>query len=260
MNLGYGGNQKLGYHYAIENGFDFVVLLHGDGQYAPERLPDLLEPLRRGEADAVFGSRLLARKGVIAAGMPLYKFIGNKFLTWIENRLLHANLSEFHSGYRVYSVAALRSIPFGRTSNDFHFDSEIVIQLPIACPAIAELPIPAYHGNEIRRLNGLKYAAHVLMAALKARLQEASLLYDRRFDCAPPQTYSPYTSKFDYESTHTIAIRRVHPGTTVLELGCAGGYLGARLRDRKRCFVAGLSTRFSFGCRAVYFPTRSSCA
>jgi glycosyltransferase involved in cell wall biosynthesis len=243
VNLGYGGNQKLGYHYAIENGFDFVALLHGDGQYAPERLPDLLEPLRHGEADAVLGSRMLAGKGVIAAGMPLYKFVGNKLLTWIENRLLHANLSEFHSGYRVYSVAALRAIPFGRNSNDFTFDTEIIIQLLIACRPIAELPIPPYHGGEIRRVNGIKYAANVLMAALKARLQEASLFYDRRFDCAPPQTYSPYTSKFDYESTHTIAIRRVHPGSRVLELGCASGYLGLRLRTRKQCFVAGMDMK-----------------
>jgi glycosyltransferase involved in cell wall biosynthesis len=243
VNLGYGGNQKLGYHYAIENGFDFVVLLHGDGEYAPERLPDLLEPLRRGEADAVFGSRMMAGKGMLAAGMPLYKFLGNKCLTWIENHLLHAKLSEFHSGYRVYSVAALRSIPFGRNSNDFHFDTEIVIQLLIAGRPIAELPIPPYHGGEIRRLNGVKYAANVLMAAFKARLQEASLFYDRRFDCAPPQTYSPYTPKFDYESTHTIAIERILPGSRVLELGCAGGYLGSRLRERKHCFVVGMDLK-----------------
>src|SRR5215469_14326440 len=89
VNQGYGGNQKLGYHYAIENGFDFVALLHGDGQYAPECLPTLLEPLRRGEADAVMGSRMLpGGGGPLKGGMPLYKFVGNKVLTWCENRLL----------------------------------------------------------------------------------------------------------------------------------------------------------------------------
>ena len=242
VKLGYGGNQKLGYHYAIENGFDFVALLHGDGKYAPERLPELLEPLRRGEVDAVFGSRMLAGKGVAASGMPLYKFVGNKILTWIENRLLHANLSEFHSGYRVYSVAALRAIPFERNSNDFQFDTEIAIQLLIACRPIAELPVPSYHGDEIRRVNGIKYAANVAVAAFKARLQELSLFYDRRFDCAPPETYSPYTPKLDYESTHTMALDSVRRGSRVLDLGCAGGYLGSELRDRKQCFVTGMDS------------------
>src|SRR5208283_1327195 len=85
VNQGYGGNQKLGYHYAIENGFDFVALVHGDGQYAPECLPDLLEPLSKGEADAVFGSRMLTPRAALRGGMPMYKYVGNKILTWLEN-------------------------------------------------------------------------------------------------------------------------------------------------------------------------------
>src|SRR5215469_12421099 len=92
VNQGYGGNQKLGYHYAIEKGFDFVALLHGDGQYAPECLPQLLEPLRQGEVDAVMGSRMLPGGGALKGGMPLYKYLGNRILTWCENRLLGANL------------------------------------------------------------------------------------------------------------------------------------------------------------------------
>jgi glycosyltransferase involved in cell wall biosynthesis len=243
VNQGYGGNQKLGYHYAIEHGFDFVALLHGDGQYAPECLPDLLEPLRRGEADAVLGSRMLAGRVAATSGMPLYKFVGNRILTWIENRLLHSKLSDFHSGYRMYSVAALSSIPFERNSKGFHFDTEIIIQLLIAGRPIIEIPIPTYHGHEIRRANGIRYAANVLMTVLKARLQEMSLFYDRRFDCAPAETYSPYTPKFNYESTHTIAMERVRPGSRVLDLGCAGGYLGSKLRQQKQCFVKGIDTK-----------------
>src|ERR1700712_2850925 len=92
-NQGYGGNQKLGYHYAIEHGYDFVALIHGDGQYAPECLPVLLEPLRTGAADAVFGSRMLTKSGALRGGMPVYKFAGNKILTWIENKLLKSGLS-----------------------------------------------------------------------------------------------------------------------------------------------------------------------
>lgn len=239
VNQGYGGNQKLGYHYAMEKGFDFVALLHGDGQYAPECLPRLLEPLRRGGADAVMGSRMLPGGGALKGGMPLYKFIGNKVLTWCENRLLSANLSEFHSGYRVYSVEALRAIPFDRNSSGFHFDTEIIIQMLIAGRTIQELPIPTYYGDEICHVNGMKYAANVLVAALKARLQEMSLFYDRRFDCAPAET-SPYTPKFSYQSPHTMAFDSIPPGARVLDLGCAGGYMGSVLRKQKHCYVAGM--------------------
>jgi glycosyltransferase involved in cell wall biosynthesis len=239
VNQGYGGNQKLGYHYAIEKGFDFVALLHGDGQYAPECLPTLLEPLRQGEAEAVMGSRMLRGGGALKGGMPLYKFIGNKVLTWLENRLLRTDLSEFHCGYRIYSVEALRAIPFDRNSNDFHFDTEIIIQLQIAARSIRELPIPTYYGDEICHVNGIRYAWNVLMAALKARLQEMSLFYDRRFDCAPAEK-GPYPPKFGYESPHTIAFDRIRPGARVLDLGCGAGYLGSVLRKQKRCHVTGL--------------------
>jgi glycosyltransferase involved in cell wall biosynthesis len=108
VNQGYGGNQKIGFHFAVERDFDFVALVHGDGQYAPECLPELVRPLADGQADAVFGSRMLEGGGALRGGMPLYKFVGNKILTTTQNRLLHAHLSEFHSGYRVYSVDALR--------------------------------------------------------------------------------------------------------------------------------------------------------
>ncbi|MBZ5622519.1 MAG: glycosyltransferase [Acidobacteriia bacterium] len=240
VNQKYGGNQKLGYRYAIQNGYDFVALLHGDGQYAPECLPALLEPLRKGEVGAVFGSRMLTRTGALKGGMPLYKFAGNKILTWIENRLLRSSLSEFHSGYRIYSVEALKAIPFERNSNDFHFDTEIIIQLLIAGIQIKELPIPTYYGDEICHVNGVHYAANVVLAALKARLQEWSLFYDRRFDCAPAEKFSPYTLKLGYASPHTLALERVPEGSRVLDLGCAGGYMGSVLKKQKRCSVSGV--------------------
>ena len=119
VNQGYGGNQKIGFHYAIEKGFDIVALVHGDGQYAPERLPDLLLPLVEGEADAVFGSRMTQRGDALRGGMPLYKFVGNKILTTIQNGLLHSNLSEFHSGYRLYSVEALKKSRLAATPTTF---------------------------------------------------------------------------------------------------------------------------------------------
>jgi glycosyltransferase involved in cell wall biosynthesis len=239
VNQGYGGNQKIGYRYAIENGYDFVALIHGDGQYAPERLPDLLEPLRKGEAAAVFGSRMLEPHGALGGGMPVYKFIGNKILTWLENKLLQANFSEFHSGYRIYSTSALRAIPFERNSNDFHFDTEIIIQMLIAERKILELPIPTYYGDEICYVNGMKYARDVIISALKARLQSMGLFFDRKFDCAPDNA-SPYTPKFSYLSPHSFAFSLVPAGSKVLDIGCAGGYLGAHLAKNKACVVDGI--------------------
>lgn len=238
VNQGYGGNQKLGYHYAIEHGFDFVALVHGDGQYAPECLPQLLEPLRSGQAEAVFGSRMMTKFGALRGGMPLYKFFGNKVLTWIENKLLGSSLTEFHSGYRLYSVDALKRIPFARNSNDFHFDTEIIVQLLVAKLRIVELEIPTYYGDEICRVNGLKYAKNVVIAVIQARLQKLSLFYDAKFDCAPGS--SRYAMKLDYASPHTLTLDAVAPGSRVLDIGCAGGYMGAVLKERKGCHVVGV--------------------
>lgn len=163
-NRGYGGSQKLGYRFAIGAGFDFVAMVHGDGQYAPEELPRLVAPLQRGQVDAVFGSRMLIQGAALQGGMPLYKYIGNKILTRTQNMLLGSDLSEFHSGYRIYSVRMLERIPFTLNSNDFHFDTEIILQLLNADARVLELPIRTYYGNEICRVDGLKYAANVLLA------------------------------------------------------------------------------------------------
>ena len=182
-NQGYGGNQKVGYHYAIKNNFDFVALIHGDGQYAPEELPTLIKPLASGEADAVFGSRMLSDGAALRGGMPLYKFIGNKILTFFQNYLLKTKFSEFHSGYRLYSTSALRTIPFHLNSNDFHFDTEIIIQLVFSGKKIRELPIPTYYGDEICHVNGIKYAFKVINTTLRASMQKYNLLFDRKYDC-----------------------------------------------------------------------------
>ncbi|HCR85264.1 MAG TPA: glycosyltransferase family 2 protein, partial [Alphaproteobacteria bacterium] len=107
-NFGYGGNQKNGYNYAIENGFDAVILLHGDGQYAPEKIEDILSPILYAGADCVLGSRMVNRKDALKGGMPLYKFLGNIFLTSFQNFVLGLKLGEFHTGYRAYNVSALK--------------------------------------------------------------------------------------------------------------------------------------------------------
>ena len=171
INQGYGGNQKIGYHYSIKKKFDFVVLLHGDGQYAPEELPKLLNGLQNGKLDVVIGSRMIKKKNALKGGMPLYKLIGNIILTKIQNFLLNKNLAEFHSGYRIYSVKSLKSIPFHLNTNDFHFDTEILIQLFLINSKIKEISIPTFYGDEICHVNGMKYAFNIIKTTLIASLQ-----------------------------------------------------------------------------------------
>ncbi len=232
VNQGYGGNQKIGFFYAMEKGFDFVALVHGDGQYAPECLPDLLVPLAEGEAEAVMGSRMIVDGAARRGGMPLYKFVGNKILSFTQNRVLGLSLTEFHSGYRLYSTAALAKIPFHLNTNDFHFDTQIIIQLQRAGLRILELPIPTYYGDEICRVNGLRYAWDVFVTTLRARLNDFGLVYDRIYDCRPAATEVLYEAKLDFESPHTLALANVRNGDNVVELGCGEGDLARALGER----------------------------
>jgi len=182
-NRGYGGNQKFAYSYAIKKGFDIVVMLHGDAQYAPEKISYLLAPLEKGKADMVFGSRMKGHP--LKGGMPLYKFIGNKILTKIENLVLNLNLSEFHSGFRLYSCNALKKIPFELCSNDFHFDTDILIQFKIAGLRIAERPIPTYYGKEKSYVNVFKYGLGILYSLYRYLLHKWHLIEVPRFDSEP---------------------------------------------------------------------------
>jgi len=236
-NQGYGGNQKVGYAYAIREGFDYVAMLHGDGQYAPEELPNLVAPLREGRADAVFGSRMMTRFGAISGGMPLYKFAGNRILTWTQNLLLGTKLTEFHSGYRVYSVAALKQIPYRLNSNVFHFDTEIIIQLLNAGQRILELPIPTYYGNEICRVNGIKYAKDVVWATLSNVAHRSGVLYQRRFEPVGAQDNSHYDLKLGYASSHQFALDAIPPGASVIDIGAGPGGIAKELL-KKHCRVA----------------------
>lgn len=166
-NQGYGGNQKVGYQYAIDRGLDIVALVHGDGQYAPESLGFLLEPLINGEADMVFGSRMSTRGEALKGGMPLYKYYGNRILTVIQNRFSGLNLSEYHSGYRLYSLHALKKLPFQSFTNTWHFDTQIILAMAERNMRIVERPIPTYYGDEICHVNGIPYAMHCVLTTLR---------------------------------------------------------------------------------------------
>ncbi|WP_214367309.1 bifunctional glycosyltransferase/class I SAM-dependent methyltransferase [Pseudonocardia sp. H11422] len=239
FNQGYGGNQKVGYAFALERGFDFVAMVHGDGQYAPEELPRLMAPLRDGQADAVFGSRMMTAFGALKGGMPLYKYVGNRVLTRMQNTVLRTNLSEFHSGYRVYSVRALERIPFLLNSNLFHFDTEIIIQLLSAGQRIVELPVPTYYGTEISRVNGIRYAKDVTVTTLQKIAHRAGILYQRRFEPIEPAGHanSHYDLKLGYPSSHQLALEAVPAGSRVLDMGAGPGGMAQQLVE-KGCEVA----------------------
>ncbi|HEY2749161.1 MAG TPA: bifunctional glycosyltransferase/class I SAM-dependent methyltransferase [Polyangia bacterium] len=246
-NRGYGGNQKLGYRYAIDKGYDVVVLLHADGQYAPEEMARLIQPILDGEADAVFGSRMLEKRGALRGGMPLYKWLGNQVLTRFENAALGMSLSEFHSGYRAYSVEALSQIPFEANSDDFHFDTQIIIQLKAGGLRIKEVPIPTYYGSEISYVNGFRYAKDVVKSVIEFRRHEAGLEHRPEYAHSPLAKYAEKHSPF---SSHHRLIEAVRAGTRVLDVGCAGGYIARALGERG-CFVVGVDGRDDPAARAA---------
>lgn len=230
VNQGYGGNQKLGYHYAIENGFDAVVLLHGDGQYAPEYLDEMIRPLVVSEADVVFGSRMVKRFDALRGKMPLYKWVGNQILTLAQNLILGSSLSEFHTGYRAYSTEALKAVPFAYNSDYFDFDTDIIIQMLDTGQRIKEIAIPTFYGDEVSRVNGWRYALLIMMTTIQSRLTPRGLLYDRKFDY--DQTNEYYTLKLGYASSHQFALDRVKAGMRVLDVGSGPGYMTKALYDQ----------------------------
>jgi 2-polyprenyl-3-methyl-5-hydroxy-6-metoxy-1,4-benzoquinol methylase len=228
-NLGYGGNQRAGYHYFLSKGFDAVVLLHGDGQYAPELLADMYAPIVRGEAEAVFGSRMMSTYGgPLKGGMPVYKFVGNRILTWFENRSLGMNLTEFHSGYRAYSLKALAEIDMSRMTRDFHFDTEIIIKLQHQRMRILEVPIPTYYGTEICYVNGMKYARDVYRAVRDYK----GTIHSNRKAPAFEEYFAHYPIKESRGSSHQVALEMVGSGQNVLDVGCGEGFFAEKLQAR----------------------------
>ena len=226
-NLGYGGNQKAGYRYFMDKGFDAVVLLHGDGQYAPEILSHLYHPIVAGRADAVFGSRMMRTYGgPLKGGMPLYKYLGNRILSSFENRSLGMQLTEFHSGYRAYNLHALRNIDLTDMTNDFHFDTEIIIKLHHQHYLIEEVPIPTYYGSEICRVNGMKYARNVARAITRYKQTCRSV------SCYPEfkEYFVHYPIKHSRYSSHYYARQLTGSNRDVLDLGCGQGFFAEELK------------------------------
>lgn len=168
-NLGYGGNQRFCYQWASRNAYDHAIMVHGDGQYAPELIEAMVRPLLSGHADAVFGSRMLDRHGARRGGMPLYKRVGNRVLTRVQNQATGIRLSEWHSGYRAYSLSALEQIELDDLSAGFDFDTQIILAMTDVGGRVSEIAIPTHYGDEKCRVNGLRYAADVTRDVVRYR-------------------------------------------------------------------------------------------
>jgi 2-polyprenyl-3-methyl-5-hydroxy-6-metoxy-1,4-benzoquinol methylase len=221
-NLGYGGNQKRGFNYFIEKDFDVVVLLHGDGQYAPEVLNEMYTPIVNGEADVVLGSRMMKKYGgALKGGMPFYKYIGNKILTKYQNHALKMNLTEFHSGYRAYSIKGLKKIELSNCTDDFHFDTQIIIKVHHNNLKILEIPIPTYYGDEICYVNGLRYARDVYRTTKEYRESMSGKKKSKIYK----EFYVPYPLKLYSFSSHQTVIKILNrkENQRILDTGCGDG-------------------------------------
>lgn len=183
-NYGYGGNQKTCYTEALKAGADIVVMVHPDYQYDPTLLPGIIEPIVKGEADLVLGSRLLAGSAV-RQGMPWWKFLGNRALTWLENRVFGLRLSELHTGYRAFRREVLETVNFAMNSDGFVFDQEIIAQAVAAQYRIAEIAVPVRYFAEASSASfaaSVRYALEILLLLGRFWLYHSGLSRSRRFD------------------------------------------------------------------------------
>ena len=192
-NYGYGANQKTCYTEALRAGADIVVMVHPDYQYDPTLVPQIIAPILAGAADVVLGSRLAGGGSAIQQGMPWWKYVANRFLTWVENRAFGLDLSEFHTGYRAFSREVLDTVNFRMNSDGFVFDQEIIAQVAAARFRLAEIAVPVRYFAEASSASfvascgyGLKilwvvtrYGLHRLGIKRSRRLQSIRTRYTR---------------------------------------------------------------------------------
>lgn len=172
-NLGYGGNQVACYRWAAEHGADAAVLVHGDGQYPPEQAAEMFRPIVDGNADAVFGSRMLLRGGARAGGMPLRRYLGNKTLTSTLNVLAGADLSEWFSGFRAFRIVALSGVGFESLSAGFDIDTEVTFRLLEAGYRVEEISIPTLYKGDVSRVPLMRTGLRSLRQGLGSRRRRA---------------------------------------------------------------------------------------
>jgi glycosyltransferase involved in cell wall biosynthesis len=186
-NYGYGGNQKTCYTEALKAGADIVVMLHPDYQYDPTLLPNIVAPIKAGDADVVLGSRLMGGD-VMQQGMPWWKFLGNRFLTGVQNWVLKEHLSEYHTGYRAFSRRVLEEVPFLLNSDNFVFDQEMLVQIIHLDFKIKEVPVPTRYFAEASSASfaaSVRYGLSILVLLARYALHRSSFIVQKQFECFP---------------------------------------------------------------------------
>ncbi|MEL6628175.1 MAG: glycosyltransferase family 2 protein [Bacteroidota bacterium] len=197
-NRGYGGNQKTCYTAALKQGADIVVMLHPDYQYTPKLIEAMVYPIANGLFPVMLGSRILGR-GALRGGMPMYKFIANRFLTFFQNVLMGQKLAEYHTGYRAFSKEILTSLPLEENSDDFVFDNEMLAQIAYADHIIGEVTCPTKYFEEASSINfgrSVKYGLGVLRVSIMFRLNKWGLAKSRVFDLEKGKKLSIKTLEF----------------------------------------------------------------
>jgi glycosyltransferase involved in cell wall biosynthesis len=183
-NYGYGANQKTCYREALKAGADIVVMVHPDYQYDPRLLPDLIRPIRDGEADVVLGSRLLGTSP-IRQGMPWWKYVSNRLLTVLENRVFGLRLSEYHTGYRAFRRSVLESVNLQTNSDKFIFDQEIMAQIVELKMRVMEVPVPTRYfpaASSASFIQSSIYGLSILWLLARYLLHRSGLVHQRQFD------------------------------------------------------------------------------
>lgn len=183
-NYGYGANQKTCYSEALKAGADIIVMVHPDYQYDPKLLPDLMKPIEDGQVDVVLGSRLLGGSAV-KQGMPWWKYIANRFLTRLENRVFRLRLSEFHTGYRAYRRNVLESVNYVMNSDRFVFDQEVIAQIVMARFKIGEVPVPTRYFREASSagfIDSCIYGLSILWLLLKYVVHKYGIYTQKQFE------------------------------------------------------------------------------
>ena len=182
-NLGYGGNQKTCYRLALEEGADIVVMIHPDYQYTPKLLGAMVSMIESGLYECVLGSRILGGQA-LQGGMPWWKYFANRFLTLVENLLIGAKLSEYHTGYRAFSRRLIEKLPLEENSNDFLFDNQMLAQIHWAGHTIAEITCPTKYFPDASSINfrrSVKYGFGCLSTGVRFRLARMGLVSSKLF-------------------------------------------------------------------------------
>jgi glycosyltransferase involved in cell wall biosynthesis len=198
-NFGYGRNQKTCYREALQRGADIIVMVHPDYQYSPKLIVPMAGMIAFGEYDAVMGSRILG-KGVLNGGMPLYKFIANRFLTLFQNLLMDFKLSEYHTGFRAFSREVLETLPLEENSDDFVFDNEMISQAIFFDFRVGEISCPTRYFAEASSINfsrSIKYGIGVLLTSIKFRLHKTGLIRTRIFRQRGQKLFPSYYTEIE---------------------------------------------------------------